>query len=358
MILEMLPNEKNIVNYLNKTKELGMNNDHIYFINNRGQYISQTDCDRVDVEFVDFTKLSQENMDLMLRADKIIFHGLFYKYKEIINIYRVLMHCSAQLVWVVWGGDFYNEYRKNNSLLGFLTVMPVLKEHYRRILISKFNIIVSGCDFEAISSVYKVKATKLEAQYPYELINCECNFEGIKTENLNILVGHSATKTCRHVSVLKKIHIYNDKIGFIYCPLSYPRNSRYIQRVIKTGNKLFGDKFVPIIDFMDYIEYCEFLNKIDIGIFDNDRQQGMGNIVNLLYLGKKVFISEENTINKYFHEPSYAIFYTNSLNGDNFCTLKKSDAIKNHYSIIKRFSDEQFKEKWEQVYMHHHMIER
>ena len=43
---------------------------------------------------------------------------------------------------------------------------------------------------------------------------------------------------------------------------------------------------------MPYSSYISFLGSIDIGIFNNNRQQGMGNITNLLYLGKKVYLSK------------------------------------------------------------------
>lgn len=43
----------------------------------------------------------------------------------------------------------------------------------------------------------------------------------------------------------------------------------------------------PIVDFMDFNEYINFLSTIDIAIFNHKRQQGMGNIITLLGMGKK-----------------------------------------------------------------------
>ncbi|WP_083234102.1 TDP-N-acetylfucosamine:lipid II N-acetylfucosaminyltransferase [Candidatus Marithrix sp. Canyon 246] len=75
----------------------------------------------------------------------------------------------------------------------------------------------------------------------------------------------------------------------MFVPLSYgdPKGV-YIKEVISTGTKIFGDKFIPMTEFMDFDKYLNFLGSINITIFNHNRQQAMGNTITLLGFGKKV----------------------------------------------------------------------
>ena len=48
---------------------------------------------------------------------------------------------------------------------------------------------------------------------------------------------------------------------------------------------------------MPFNQYLEFLGKIDIAIFNHRRQQGFGNAITLLGLGKKVYLNSVSTLN-------------------------------------------------------------
>src|SRR5690606_7080247 len=83
----------------------------------------------------------------------------------------------------------------------------------------------------------------------------------------------------------------------LYVPLSYGSED-YKNRIIKKGKELFGSRFKPLEDFIPYQEYITFLKNIDILILNHRRQQGMGNTIQALGMGKKVFL---NSITPQYH---------------------------------------------------------
>ena len=92
-----------------------------------------------------------------------------------------------------------------------------------------------------------------------------------------------------HIEVFEKLRKYRTENIKVYVPLSYGSNS-YAESVISEGKRIFGDKFYPMTKFMEKEQYFRFLMTIDVAIFANDRQQALGNIVALLYAGKKVYM--------------------------------------------------------------------
>lgn len=127
-----------------------------------------------------------------------------------------------------------------------------------------------------------------------------------QSNHFRIVVGNSATESNYHLEafhILSRMDISNAEI---YCPLSYGDNS-YRDRVIASGKQLFGTKFIPVLDYMDLDTYQEFLASCDIGLYNNKRQQGLGNISRMLNLGKKVYIRSDTPMWRYYHNLGYKI---------------------------------------------------
>lgn len=54
------------------------------------------------------------------------------------------------------------------------------------------------------------------------------------------------------------------------------------------GINLFGDNFILLTEFLSPEEYAKILANVDVAIFAHRRQQALGNILALIYIGKKV----------------------------------------------------------------------
>lgn len=75
----------------------------------------------------------------------------------------------------------------------------------------------------------------------------------------------------------------------VVVPLSYG-NQNYINFLVKEGYRLLGDRFIPLLNYLDSDEYYNILNQVDVAIMNYNRPQGFGNILPLIYLGKKVYL--------------------------------------------------------------------
>lgn len=124
---------------------------------------------------------------------------------------------------------------------------------------------------------------------------------------LDILVGNSATVTNNHIEafeVLSKLDLSERRI---IVPLSYGDES-YREKVIKIGSDMFGNKFIPVVDFMPLEEYDKLISGCSIAIMNHRRQQALGNILAALYKGMRVFLRTENPIYKFFKTKGVFIY--------------------------------------------------
>lgn len=347
MILHLFVNEKFTIDYIKKINQLFTPEEHFFLVYPKKAYCKTEDLECSNVKFCDLAKdhaIIEEKYKL---ADKVILHKLPYSLNELRLLCYLYKKYRKKMVWVLWGADLYNAYQYNHSL-AVLKIKPLINEYYRKKLISNIYMVLTATDYEELVSRYSTNAIHSSAQYTYKL--CGEPLSTKKNELVNIMVGHSATDTCRHLDVFEKLKRYQGKIK-VFCPLSYPKDEQYISRITKAGESCFGKNFVAMTDFMGYDEYIKFLNSMDIGIFDNNRQQGMGNITNMLYLGKKVYLSEDNTINKIYARPEYEIFTMEEVDSDNFLMpLPEEIMLRNRKSIEDKFSDNTFEKEWKNVF--------
>lgn len=286
-------------------------------------------------------------------SDKIYIHGLFNPHVVLLLFLQpwITKKCN----WIVFGGDLYT-YKKPK-----LTIKSKIYEMMRRGVISRFGSIstlVKG-DYELVKKWYITKAKYNEAKYlnldriEYldKLLKNSSN--KLKKEYVSIIIGNSATATNNHKEVLDYISKFKSEDIRIYCPLSYG-NKQYGEEIIEYAQNIFGEKFVPILNYMDLFEYMDFLNNMDIGIFNNDRQQGMGNISSLVYLGKKVYLSKNTVMWHHFTENiGLEIYDVNCLKEQNFNDLVflNNKAKENNYSQIKnKYDKESLKNIWQNIF--------
>jgi hypothetical protein len=117
------------------------------------------------------------------------------------------------------------------------------------------------------------------------------------------LVGNSSTATCNHLEAFDLINssLKIESNRNVVVPLSYG-DLHYRQQVIRRGQMLLGQQFTPLLDFMPMDEYIKILLSCEYVIMNHIRQQGLGNIVIMLYFGARVFIRKENPIYPFLKE--------------------------------------------------------
>lgn len=243
----------------------------------------------------------------MHQAKKVILHGLFdIKWVCILFIMPWLL---KKCYWVMWGGDLY-VYQ-----LGERNWKWKLREFFRRPVIKKMGFLVNGTpgDIDLAREWYGAKGEHIKCfNYPSNIYK-EYDVPEKQHRGINILVGNSADPSNNHLEVFDKLEAYKDQGIKIYAPLTYG-NPDYAKMIIEQGKQRFGDKFKPLTEHMPFNQYLEFLDKIDIAIFNHQRQQAFGNIITLLGFGKKVYLNSVSTLNGVFKEFEITAFDVSDLN--------------------------------------------
>jgi dTDP-N-acetylfucosamine:lipid II N-acetylfucosaminyltransferase len=123
----------------------------------------------------------------------------------------------------------------------------------------------------------------------------------------DILIGNSASATNNHIeaiNLLSSIELGDRKI---VVPLSYG-DDLYGDAIERYGNRLFGEKFMPIRRFMPIDEYNELISRCSIVIMNHRRQQALGTIYTILYYGAKLFMDHRSIVYEFFKRHGASVF--------------------------------------------------
>lgn len=287
---------------------------------------------------------------LIEEAEKVVVSWAYSAY--------VLYFLLNKTVWnkvyfQFWGGDFYDVYRERKGCI------QEIKKHYNK----KAYLRAKGLIFlvEGEQRYFK-QMTGIENDFFVAPMPADGQMDSIlekfwdnnseKSEGkLKVVVGNSATETNCHKEILQKLSECEFELE-VFCPLSYG-NMEYRDEVIDFGYKVLGEQFIPLTDYMTMDEYFEVLAKCDVGVFNNDRQQGLGNIYALLYLGKKVFIRQDTSMWRALYDQGYKVFDIKEINVKmirEFGYLSENDKINNHIISRKRIRNEELEQSWNKVF--------
>ncbi|MNF42841.1 4-alpha-L-fucosyltransferase [compost metagenome] len=128
----------------------------------------------------------------------------------------------------------------------------------------------------------------------------------------SILVGNSASAENNHIDSFSLLHQIGVDDRKVITPLSYG-DARYRDLILIKGREFLRECFEPLIDFMPISEYVRVLESCGFVVMNHVRQQAVGNIVIMLYLGAKVFVRKECPTYAYFKEQGAVIFSIQEL---------------------------------------------
>lgn len=141
-------------------------------------------------------------------------------------------------------------------------------------------------------------------------------FEDVALKSNNILIGNSASFSSNHLDAFEFLKMLDLTDRKIIVPLSYG-DETYGNAVVQEGHKAFGDAFVPLINFMPIDEYTETISSCSTVIMNHTRQQALGNVIVMMYLGAAVFLKEKNPVYSFFKEKGGVVFSVEALEKDN-----------------------------------------
>lgn len=278
------------------------------------------------------------------KAEKVILHGLFDI--KIVLLLSCMPWLLRKCYWVIWGGDLYtHETEKKDSRW-------YRHEWIRRFFISRLGHFITHIqgDYELAQKWYGAKGQWHECFMYTSNLYRDYLIEPEPHDGINILLGNSATLTNNHLDALEKLRPFKNENIKIYCPLSYG-DTTYGNLVEQTGKKIFGEKFIPLRDFIPFEKYLNLLSDIDIAVFNHNRQQGMGNITTLLGLGKTVFMRKELTSFKFLEKKGV---YVCDIRDFKTRLIKNEESDSNSRAISVYFSNKNLISQLETIFNQTH----
>lgn len=304
-------------------------------------------------------------VDLSKKYDLVCFHGLDYFRSRII----LKLPTGTKILWLLWGIEVYNNpriskmplygietqnkfYRKSPSARTADRLKDSLRPLYFWVFfhsytpnysIKKAVERVNYCgvlykeELDFIKQRTKSQATFLKfCYYPLELI-LKGNMDA-KVNGENILIGNSASLTNNHLDIFKYIEQLPIKEKKLIVPLNYG-DLEYGKEIISIGSTKFANNFCPITKFMDLQDYNKILKSCGLTIIGSIRQQAIGTVLIMVYMGSKVFLDERNSVYKYLQGLEVKIFSINkdlrSSNEKVFNLLTEAEKEKNRNILVK-----------------------
>ncbi|MDH5881562.1 TDP-N-acetylfucosamine:lipid II N-acetylfucosaminyltransferase [Vibrio sp. S/42/10] len=277
-------------------------------------------------------------LNLMYRSDKIVLHGLGDIY--LILLLMVNFPLLKKCYWVIWGKDLYLVNRKHTKLKDKIT------NKFRIHVIKNIGHLVTYVpgDIELAREWCGAKGKYHECLlynsniYHNNYVKKNNNHES--SNICNIQVGNSSNRTNNHIEafdIISSLVSESTLNTHIYAPLSYGDRSN-VEEVLVDGRKKFGNKFIPLTEFMGFSDYLSHMSKIDLVILNHDRQEAMGNAINFIGQGKKVYLKGSTTAYKLFTSLGLTVFDIDSGKVsleplDFFEKEKNIDIVKSYFSL-------------------------
>ncbi len=296
---------------------------------------------------------------IMSKYDIVILHSIFRK--------DFAFPGDAKIVWIGFGFDYYNyiypsemylystrtciysffsnplRFLKENVLFPIKNVFNQDKKYIKNIdyfapvLVNEFDIIKNkhpSFSCELIDWNYGGAAKAIESGFIPE-----------RVRGNNILFGNSATLNNNHLDILTKLKSSQSGSSKIIVPLSYgvEKYKNYLSSVLLSR---FGENVEIIDSFLSLEEYASLVSSCAFAVMNHKRQQAMGNIIMLLFMGSKVFLNPINPAYEYFKENGLIVFSTDEINENALSSaLSDKDMLHNRHKILELFSQDVIDDK-------------
>jgi hypothetical protein len=310
-IINIMPDDKFLDYFISMSEK---------FIPEMSSYLVFTNSDQlksvksVNPNLIVLSENSDSYSSLAKKINKnnvIVFHGFNSFHKEFIEN----LSSSVKKIWMFWGYEGYAAIPITKYILpasirkvfpdGFFGSIRFSRYYLLNLFVNNSNRIsrdlIQSMDYCVTWVDKDVELAKkfnpsIKSMYFNYYSKELMNFEEIKSIPINrnrILLGNSANHSNNHVEALKDLYKINYS-GEIICPLSYSGEGFYVENLVKLGKKMFGDRFIPLLNFISLQEYQQIINSCGIVWMNHIRQQAAGNLFAAFCSGKIVVIDERN----------------------------------------------------------------
>lgn len=282
----------------------------------------------VEVKNLKYVDFSHDNIK------KIICHSLFDG--ELVHyLYDHPDILKKKAYWVMWGGDLYEAPRDEMN--------DFVRENFKGYLGTGDNDYLTSKYFIKNKVFFDVINT-----FPVEEMLLNQINTGKTHDFVKIQINNSADETT--LEMLDILYKFQCKKLRIVTVISYG-NMEYNGQIIDKGKELFGNNFEYVDTMMSPKIYAKHLAENDILILYQKRQQGFGNALASLYLGKKVFIRKEIGTYSWLNERKIHVYDSNIINSLSFDELVTyDDKAETVNSIKQHFCEDTIVKMWKRCF--------
>lgn len=314
-------------------------------------YLSKTKnkLRHVNSKEVEIIRLNVRTLTKILRKHKNIEHIYFHNFPK--NMFSICRHISREfkIYWIFYGIEIYQNvlytkilddysesiYTSIFKKKSFLKILPtkfikILLQTREKIRIYKLKRILRRIDYFCHWNKYDYDQIKemfptFDAQFI--LFGYNHSFSALelptkvndpapstisKIGKKLIMLGHGASVSLNHLTVLAYLKHFKNQSFQIVCPVSYG-NMKYKEYLIDYAKVNNFENLTFIEKFVTFQDYVNIISNVDVFVMNNIRTQGGSNISLALKLGKKVYMNSQNPHYKYFIELGFVIFSTSDL---------------------------------------------
>jgi hypothetical protein len=309
------------------------------------------------------------------KVDKVIFHP--YN----VTAYRFLQELlkkfpGVKVYWMCWSYELYNLPHLTQTLYDVFStkylkrqwyssknIKRTLRNYYDKTLIAAsvkkdyesemkhaHSLVHYFCSpfysdylfLEKVSPGNKIKYLSIAYLSLDKIIPDLSNF---RSRGNRIMIGHSASPDGNHYEALARISSINNELP-ILLPLSYG-DKHYGNIIKKEARSMF--KNVEILETkMERTAYYEKLTEAGWAVFNTRVQQGVGNIIALIWMGVKVFLDNNTSTYKDFTSWGIHVYsiqeHLNEFELSNKLSFEQVE--NNRKKILEKFNEETINEGW------------
>lgn len=208
-------------------------------------------------------------------------------------------------------------------------------------------------DYRVAKQFYKLPDRHYLVELPWHFdVLLEQAMEPKPTSPFVVMVGHSALKEDHTLEVLQQLARFRQDEIKIIAPLSYGEDE-YRREVLDLGARLFGEKFTPLLEWIEPDVYQKLLQSVSVFVIGTDRQAGTFNINLLLRLGCKVYIRKDTTMWTFFSQECncelFDISSIQNLDFAEFVDFKEGQRVHNYTNLKERLNEASCLNSWKRV---------
>lgn len=331
------------------------------------------------VEYIPVTTLSFGNyINKLQQLDNVVFHPYNLRSYEFLKI-LLKKFPGIKVYWICWSYEFYNlphvvnklydpfslKYiRSGTSLPGQLrqflksSIINVagwvgIRKNYTQRLRHAYSLVdyfcsPFPCDFYYLNKIVPKNNITFE---PFAYLSLNKIMPGLynfRSKGNKIMIGHSSFPDGNHYEIIQKISSINDSYP-VFLPLVY--GDMVYGDLIKETARFYLKDLEILENRLDKPAYYQKLQEVGWAIINVKVQQGVGNIIGLVWMGAKVFLDKNSSI--YIDFSKWGIFIFNiqdDLNKQELETkLTQEQVEKNRKIMLEKFGEETVSAYWKKI---------